>query len=138
MKRIAFIIIACILSCHVYVSGQEDRRNPYDVNFRVQYNSNAHYPAGDQALYEHIYKNLKYSEDAKRNKIEGTVLLSFDVLPDSTLSGFVVLNTPGYGVEKDIIQILQQLKFAPAISNGVPIKQNIMLSIPVRAGMGSQ
>lgn len=120
------------------VFGQEDKKNPYDVNFTVQYNISAHYPDGDKALYEYIYKHLKYSDEAKQNKLEGSVLLSFDVMPDSTLTGFVVLSSPGYGIDQDLIRILQKLKFAPARSNGIPIKQNIMLSIPIRAGIGAQ
>jgi outer membrane biosynthesis protein TonB len=118
--------------------AQQDGKNPYDVNFKIDYNQEAHYPQGEEAFYRYVYQNIQYSEEAKNNNINTVVLISFDVMPDSTLAGFVVLSSPGYGVDEELIRVLKPLKFAPAVANGQIIKQNVMLNIPVRAGVGSK
>jgi len=137
MKTIAifsFIFFAVFFSGTIEA---QENGNPYDVNFKINYNQEAHYPGGEEAFYTYIFSNINYSEDAKQNRVNGSVLISFDVLVDSTLANFVVLSSPGFGVDQEIIRLLKPLKFAPALAAGQVIRQNMMLSIPVRAGVGS-
>ncbi len=139
MKPISTILMSFVLVLVFSKTyAQQDGKNPYDVNFKIDYNQEAHYPQGEEAFYRYIYQNIQYSDEAKQNNINAVVLLSFDVMPDSTLSGFVVLSSPGYGVDEELIRLLKPVKFAPAVANGQIIKQNVMLNIPVRAGAGSK
>ena len=134
LEGILLFIFACIVSTTTIA---QETGNPYDVNFKINYNQEAHYPGGEQAFYTYIFSNIQYSDEAKQNKMSGSVLISFDVLTDSTLTNFVILSSPGFGVDQEIIRLLKPLKFAPALAAGQVIKQNMMLSIPVRAGVGS-
>ncbi len=131
---IIFIFLTTL--CFSGVFAQENN-NPYDVNFKIDYNRQAQYPEGDEAFYAYIFKNISYSEEAKKNNASGNVLVSFDVETDSTLTNIIVLSSPGYGTDKEIVRLLTPLKFVPAVVNGQLIKQNMMLTIPVRAGAGS-
>jgi len=108
-------------------------KNPKDVNFNVVKQQEPYYPAGDQALYSYISNNIIYSDSAKAKLIDSNVMVSFDVLPDSTLSNILIISGPGYGINDEVLRLFKPLKYAPGMMNGVKIKMNTMLSIPVRA-----
>lgn len=134
---LSFVLVLCIIPFNFIVSAQVEPQKD-SKNFTIHYNQQAHYPAGDAAFYKLISESMKYSEEAKRVMLDGTILISFDVMPDSTLSNFVILSSPGYGTDQELIRVLKPLKFAPAMANGYPIRQNVILSIPVRAGILSR
>jgi len=102
-------------------------------NFTVKTQTEAHYPKGDNALFEYINANLKFREAAVQKKVSGTVTISFDVLPDSVLNDFKVLKGLGYGIDSDIILLLKKLKFAPAIANNTIIKSSLILDFKITA-----
>ena len=86
---------------------------------------------------EGIYKigryNFKYSKEAIENRITGNAMVSFDILPDSTISNIVVISSPGYGTAEELVSLLKPLKFAPAVLEGKPREQNIIITVPLRA-----
>jgi TonB family protein len=134
MKTTAiFFVIFLFAGIHSF--GQEPEKPVKDINFRIDYDQQAQYPEGEKALYSHINENITFDETAKEKMVSGQVLVSFDVLPDSTLTNIVVLSSPGHGIDQEIIRLLTPLKFIPASANGFLIKQNVMMNIPVRAGM---
>ena len=93
----------------------------------------AHHPKGEQWLYIHIMYDLKYSEEAKKKYAEGEVTVKFDVNTDSTISDCKVISGVGYGIDEEVVKMLQVLRFAPAIQNGVRVKTNMMMTFPVKA-----
>lgn len=103
------------------------------VNMEIKTEQVAHYPAGDQEFFMLINKKLKYSDEAIMDKVDVKLMLTFDVETDSTISNIVFLNQAGYGIEKDIENIIKPLKFAPKIMNGRTFKSNVMYTIPVFA-----
>lgn len=104
-----------------------------DTNFSVTTQQRPFYPGGDMELVMFFYKNITYSEEAIAKKISGNVMLSFDVLPDSTISNIAVLSNVGYGLEEQVVKLITPLKYAPGIQNGEAMKMNVILSVPVRA-----
>jgi protein TonB len=102
-------------------------------NYQVVQQQKAHYPAGDAALQEYYNINLKYSDAALEKRLYGSVMLSFDVMADSSVSEIVVLSGVGYGVDEEVVKLLKPLKFAPAVSNGVAFKSNMIISITIKA-----
>lgn len=128
MKR--HIITAIILLFSIIAYAQE---NPYDINYKVRTDQEAHYPDGDQKLVEHIFHYLDYSEEARKNKIQGQVTVSFKVQPDGSLTDVQVLKGVGYGIDEELVKILRDLKFAPSIQNGVKIATTLIMNFPVSA-----
>ncbi len=102
-------------------------------NIRIVTDREPAYPGGDQALYDYVFHHVKYSEEAKAKHIEGEVLLSFDVLADSTVTDLQVLKAAGYGIDEEVKRIVKQLKFIPAVQNGTRVRMNMMVTFPVRA-----
>lgn len=107
--------------------------NSFSQNMKVENTREAQYPKGDGALDTLIFKTLKYSPEAKANKVSGEVMISFYVETDSTLTNFRIISDPGYGCGESVKEILQKLKFTPALVNGIPMKQKVIKTVPVYA-----
>ncbi len=137
MKNLLFLA-AFFLVCNL--SAQEETtKNKYEdpQNMDVVYNCDAKYAGGDIAFYQFIAENLKYPQEAKDNKVQGDILISFDVEIDGSLSGFTIISGLGYGVDEALIALLKTMKFEAAIMNGTKVKMNTMYSIPIYAGPGA-
>lgn len=123
MKKLLMILVALFLSITSFSQG----------NFKVVQQQQAQYPAGDIALQEYFNLNLKYPQAAIEKRLYGNVMLSFNVMSDSTLSEILVLEGVGYGVDEEVVKLLTPLKFSPAISNSVVIRSGIIISINIKA-----
>lgn len=93
----------------------------------------AFYPKGDQALFTYVLYNTKYSEEAKKKLIEGTVSLSFDVMPDSSVANIKIVSDQPFGTGEAVKALVSKLKFAPATQMGMKVKSNLMMDFPVKA-----
>ena len=102
-------------------------------NMQVVTSQDAFYPKGEQALYSYVLYNVKYSEESKQKYIEGNVELSFDVMPDSTVSNVKIISDIGYGIGSEVKKLVEKLKFAPAIQMGMRVKMNLIMDFPVKA-----
>ncbi|MFH1004836.1 MAG: energy transducer TonB [Bacteroidota bacterium] len=109
------------------------QEKPDKQNMQVTTNQEPFYPSGEQSLYTYIMYNVKYSEEAKKNFIEGNVTLSFDVVPDSSVTNIKIISDVGYGVGEEVKNLVQKLKFAPAIQMGIKVRMNLMMDFPIRA-----
>lgn len=75
------------------------------------------YEGGVDSLYTHLYKALKYPPLAKRNRVQGEVIISFVLNEDGTTSGFKVLRNAGAGTGDEALRAARLLKFnAPGYS----------------------
>lgn len=130
MKNLLFFI--CIqLAVGSWQTGFA-QQTPDKQNILVT-TQDAFYPRGEQALYTYIMYNVKYTEEAKKNYVEGNVSLSFDVMPDSTVKNINIISDPGYGVGEGVKALVEKLKFAPAMQMGMKVKSNMMVDFPVKA-----
>ena len=77
--------------------------------------------------------NLVFDDASVAANAEGEVTLSFVVNFDSTVVNPLVVKKFGYNVDDQMVELVKKLKFIPARMNGVLIKQNHMISIPLRA-----
>ena len=123
MKRIALFATALLFTTCLFAQG----------NFQVVQQQKAHYQGGDVALQEYFNIHLNYPQEALDKRVYGEVMLSYDVLPDSTVSDVVVLSGVGYGVDEEIARMIRSMKFVPAVSNGVVIRSTMIISINVKA-----
>lgn len=86
----------------------------------------------DKQIGKFIKKNLKYPEDARRGKIEGTVKVDFIIAKDGSVSGVQYQNDIGGDCAKEAIRLVRQLpKFEPGIDkNGNPAQ--VKFTLPIR------
>ena len=126
MKKQIVILLFVVFSGVVF--SQTDKQN-----IKVVTNTEPSFPKGDNALYQYVLMNVKYSDEAKKKYIEGEVTLSFDVKADSTVANAIVISGVGYGVDEEVKKLVQSLKFIPAIQNGTVVKMNTMYTFPLKA-----
>ncbi|MBF9252359.1 energy transducer TonB [Pontibacter sp. 172403-2] len=69
------------------------------------------YEGGVDSLYKDIYKELKYPPLAKRNRVQGDVIISFVLNEDGSTSSFKVLRNPGGGTGDEALRVVKLLKF---------------------------
>jgi protein TonB len=60
----------------------------------------------------------QYSEDARKAKYQGVVMLQFVVTPDGRATGIEIVKGPGLGLEEKAIEAVRTWKFKPAIGRG--------------------
>jgi len=92
----------------------------------------ADYPGGEAAMYQDIYDNIVYPELEMEQQKQGTVIVSFVVEKDGSVSTIeVVREVPGGpGLSRAAVTAVAKLKrFAPASMNGNPVRLKMMLPI---------
>lgn len=131
MKQLFGIILLSVLS--ITAKAQSATDSTSNQNFKVSTDREAMFPGGDKELLMYVYKNAPYSEEAKAAYAEGTVLVSFFVNTDSTLSNFIVLSDTEPKCGPAVVEIMKSLKYIPAVQNGVAVRRQKMVSLTVRA-----
>ena len=86
------------------------------------------FPGGVKKFLDYIGNNFEKPE------IEMTVsiVMSFVIEKDGTMTDIKVLRNPGYGLDKEAIRVLKSLKtkWKPGIKNGQPIR--VLYTLPIR------
>ncbi len=89
------------------------------------------YLGKEDALGSYIQKNLRLSEENKMH--EGTIQLSFDVHPDSSVSSVIIIEGLHPSVDEQVIKLMERARFTPAVKEGRAVKMNIMTEITLRS-----
>jgi TonB family protein len=64
----------------------------------------------------------QYSEDARKAKDQGTVLLEVVIQPDGHASDVEIVKGPGLGLEEKAVEAVRTWRFKPALGpNGKPV-----------------
>ncbi|MBO0800952.1 MAG: energy transducer TonB, partial [Blastocatellia bacterium] len=66
-------------------------------------------------------EKAKYTEEARRNKVRGTVVLSVVFAADGRISDIRVVSGLPYGLTVKAIEAAQKIRFQPAVRNGKPV-----------------
>lgn len=133
MKKILLPSLLLLLG-NITIS-QAQNKEPYNdkQNMAVVTEQEPFFPKGDVELYKYVLNAVKYSDEAKHKFIEGEVMLSFDVLPDSTVSNANIISGVCCGINEEVQRVVKGLKFAPAMQNGIKMRMNVMMNFPVKA-----
>ena len=83
---------------------------------------------GEEAMLAYITKNLHYPEDAKNDKIDGIVYISFIVDVNGNLQNIKTKRGIGGGCEEEAIRVLSNMpKWKPGKDNGRPVNVEFIL-----------
>lgn len=102
------------------------------INSQVSIQQEAQFPGGDRMLVQYIYENIHWPDNIKGNVIDDQCMISLDVRPDSLIENIIFLKKVGYGIDEQISELLKRKKFIPSIQNNIPVKMNIILTIPIQ------
>jgi TonB family protein len=85
---------------------------------------------GDIALLNFISTSVVYPEDAKKNNIQGRVIVKFVVKTDCTVSDVEVLKTVYPSIDQEAVRVVNLLKFeTPAKKDGKAVQVFYMIPI---------
>ncbi len=133
MKKITFALITFLFALTCFAQDYSDPQN-----MEVDYNREAEYPGGINKFIVDLWSSMEYLQEAVDARVDGEVMVSFDIEADSIVTGISILSGLGYGVDEEFKRVLKTMKFSPALVEGNPVKQNMMLNVPIRVGPKSK
>lgn len=77
-----------------------------------------------------IYYNLNYPENARRQHIEGTVVVSFVVRKDSTVTDAEIVRSRGEDLDNAAIEAIKNTEWIPGYLDGEAV--NTQFQLPIR------
>ncbi len=80
------------------------------------------YPGGKEEVRRFIAENIKYPEDARKEKLEGTVFVTIVVREDGSVDNPRIKNGDGISasLDEEAIRVVKLMKFKPYKQNGKP------------------
>jgi TonB family protein len=93
------------------------------------------FPGGMEKFYAYLKENVLYPAEAKANKLEGKVFLSFIVEKDGSLMDIQVQRGLGGGTDEEAVRVLKACpRWTPGTQNGnvVRVKYNIPISFNLK------
>ena len=90
----------------------------------------AEFSGGEKKMMEFIHQNLIYPKQAKENKVQGKVTLTFTVREDGSITDIKVIKGLGYGCDEEAVRIIKLMpKWKPSNQNGKNVKSICKLAI---------
>jgi periplasmic protein TonB len=77
--------------------------------------------------------DAKYSEEARKAKFQGLVLLQVVVTPDGRATNIQIVRGPGLGLEEQAVEAVKTWRFKPAFGpNRVPVATRVAIEVQFR------
>lgn len=94
------------------------------------------YPGGNTALTKYVDENLRYPEEARGKRVEGTVEVEYFVDGLGKIKKVNILKGLGHGCDEEVERLVRSLVFEKAINRGMKtstrktLKVNFKLPAP--------
>jgi protein TonB len=93
----------------------------------------------EKKMNEYIYTNLKYPEEAKKNGVQGQVVLKFVVTKEGKIIDVELLRDPGAGLgeaAKEVVLSMNDIpqRWSSGKMKGIPV--NVWYTLPVKFSLG--
>lgn len=131
MKKIILFLFAFF--CVVVAQAQSDSLAIDKDDEIVDYaEKTAAFPGGPDSMQKFIHKYVLYPSQAIMSKIQGTVLVSFVVEKDGSISDIKRRGKEvGGGCDEEAVRVISLFpKFKPALQNGIPVR--LRMTVPIR------
>lgn len=123
MKKLFALISLLILLVPTSIMAQSEEQ------IFVVVDKMPEFQGGTAAFNNFIRTNLKYPEEALKNKIEGVVIASFIVEKDGSVSNPTIISKVGYGCDTEVIRLINSMpKWIPGTKGGKAVR--VKLSTP--------
>lgn len=89
------------------------------------------FPGGESELMNFLAKNIKYPKAARKRGIQGSVIATFVVNKDGSISNINIIRDIGRGCGKEVERVLGRMpNWSPGIADGHPVK--VRYTLPVK------
>jgi len=128
MKR-TFVILMLFCVSVFSVNAQEEQEKKGDVFMVVE--EMPEYPGGIEGLKNYIQKNVQYPEQAKKNKVEGKVFVSFVIDNKGNVTDAKVVRAVNPELDKEALRVVKGMKkWTPGKQKGKTVK--VQYTIPIQ------
>lgn len=111
----------------------EDKSAPMDADTDQVFHVvevDPEFPGGMEALIKYLSENIKYPEQAKKDKIQGRVYISFVVEKDGSVADAKVLRGIGGGCDEEALRVVNAMpKWTPGKQRNTPVR--VQFNLPV-------
>ena len=129
MKKVLFMSLMAIF-CLTTVSAQKtvvSQKNDDVFDIVEQMPED---PGGMQALMEFLKENIKYPEDAQKQKVEGRVLVKFVVETDGSITNLEVVKHAFPSLDAEAVRVLSAMpKWTPGKQKGQVVRVKFVVPI---------
>ena len=79
-------------------------------------------PGNEEALFTYIGRNLRYPENAKKNNIQGKVVVKFCVTSKGDVTEHQVIESIDPDLDSEALRVIKTIiRFEPGFQNGKPV-----------------
>lgn len=88
------------------------------------------FPGGSEALYKWLTNNLHYPEAAKKQKVQGRVVVRFVVETDGSITDAKAVNSPNQLLSEEALRVVKFMpRWEPGKIKGKPVRSHFLLPI---------
>jgi TonB family protein len=73
--------------------------------------------------------NPEYSQEARKKKYEGVVVLVVAVTSEGKAANIQVIKSPGLGLDKEAVEAVRKWRFKPAMKDGMPVAAKVPIEV---------
>lgn len=85
----------------------------------------------NKKLLQFVYSNLKYPEEAKKRKTEGTVIIQFVIDKEGNVTSPKIIDGIGDGCDEEAFRVVNEMPdWIPGYQRGKPVK--VRYTLPVK------
>lgn len=134
MKTI--LIIALTLSSLMSFAQNKSTKMPPDtsksrqMNFEVK-TTEAVFKGGLDSISNYVIANIDFPDAALIDQLDGKIKASFNITAEGKVKNVRILSGVGYGIDEQVVKLLQNLEYKPAEVQGTPYESQQILTIPV-------
>ena len=131
MKRLimmSLMVICClttVLAQKTVVSQKDQKEDPFNVVEDMPA-----FPGGMEAMIQFISSNIKYPADAKKQKVDGRVLVNFVVEKDGSITEVKVIKPAFPSLDAEAIRVVKAMpKWKPGYQRGQAVR--VQFTMPI-------
>ncbi|MDD2527356.1 MAG: M56 family metallopeptidase [Lentimicrobiaceae bacterium] len=117
------------------IGAVDFHQKPGDTVFNVV-DKMPEFPGGDEERMAYLMKNISYPEEARIQKTQGTVYVSFVVEKDGSISNAKILRGIGNGCDEEVLRIINNMpSWKPGMKDDKPVRTQF--NMPIKFTLGS-
>ena len=125
MSLMATCCLTTVLAQKTVVSQKDQKEDPFNVVEDMPA-----FPGGMEAMIQFISSNIKYPADAKKQKVDGRVLVKFVVEKDGSITEVKVIKAAFSSLDAEAIRVVKAMpKWKPGYQNGQAVR--VQFAMPI-------
>lgn len=125
MSLMAICCLTTVLAQKTVVSQKDQKEDPFNVVEDMPA-----FPGGMEAMIQFISSNIKYPADAKKQKVDGRVLVNFVVEKDGSITEVKVIKPAFPSLDAEAIRVVKAMpKWKPGYQRGKAVR--VQFTMPI-------